>query len=357
MERLLPGDPAPWFVAPSATTPRYSFASVAGRYILLLFPGPAERPEAAAALASLAAARAEGVLDDVNAAGFVIALDPDPARAPREAIPGLRVLFDRDLAISRAYGATQPDPASGRTRYLPLAMLLDPLLRVIATAPMAQLPALVALLRRLPPAPLHAGQESPAPVLLLPRVFEPDLCRHLIEQYQAMGGTESGFMVERDGKTIGTLDPGHKRRKDMIIADEPTQAAIRLRITRRILPEIRKAFQFQATRIERFIVACYDAADGGHFRAHRDNTTPGTAHRRFAVTINLNDGFDGGALWFPEFSQRRFRPPIGGAAVFSCSLLHEATPVTRGTRYATLPFLYDDAAAALREANQASFAP
>jgi predicted 2-oxoglutarate/Fe(II)-dependent dioxygenase YbiX len=40
--------------------------------------------------------------------------------------------------------------------------------------------------------------------------------------------------------------------------------------------------------------------------------------------------------------------------VFSCSLLHEATPVTRGTRYATLPFLYDDAAAAVREAGQAS---
>ena len=35
--------------------------------------------------------------------------------------------------------------------------------------------------------------------------------------------------------------------------------------------------------------------------------------------------------------------------VFSCSLLHEATPVTRGIRYATLPFLYDDAAAALRD--------
>ena len=37
--------------------------------------------------------------------------------------------------------------------------------------------------------------------------------------------------------------------------------------------------------------------------------------------------------------------------VFSCSLLHEATPVTRGVRYATLPFLYDEAAAKVREAN------
>jgi len=31
--------------------------------------------------------------------------------------------------------------------------------------------------------------------------------------------------------------------------------------------------------------------------------------------------------------------------------MHAATPVTRGTRYVTLPFLYDDAAAKIREAN------
>jgi hypothetical protein len=39
--------------------------------------------------------------------------------------------------------------------------------------------------------------------------------------------------------------------------------------------------------------------------------------------------------------------------VFSCSLLHQALPVTRGKRYAFLPFLYDDAAARVREANNA----
>jgi hypothetical protein len=41
----------------------------------------------------------------------------------------------------------------------------------------------------------------------------------------------------------------------------------------------------------------------------------------------------------------------GGAVVFSCSLLHAVSRVTRGRRYAFLPFLYDDAAAAMREAN------
>ncbi len=227
---------------------------------------------------------------------------------------------------------------------------------MLAVAPVDQLERLLDLLRRLPDPSLHGGFEAPAPVLVLPRVLEHELCQQLVAAYEARGGQESGFMVERDGKTVGVYDHAAKRRRDYEIEDEALRAALRARVSRRIAPEIQKAFQFNATRIERYIVACYDSTEGGHFKAHRDNTTPGTAHRRFAVTINLNDAFDGGALWFPEFGSRRYRPPIGGAVVFSCSLLHEATPVTRGVRYATLPFLYDDAAARLRQHNLHSLA-
>lgn len=99
-------------------------------------------------------------------------------------------------------------------------------------------------------------------------------------------------------------------------------------------------------------MACYDSSVGGHFRAHRDNTTKGTAHRQFAVSINLNtEEFEGGQLWFPEFGRRAYRPSTGGAVVFSCSLMHEATPVTKGFRYAYLPFLYNEEGARIRQAN------
>jgi hypothetical protein len=37
--------------------------------------------------------------------------------------------------------------------------------------------------------------------------------------------------------------------------------------------------------------------------------------------------------------------------VFSCTLLHAVSKVTRGRRYAFLPFLYDDEAAKIRQAN------
>src|SRR4029079_3451012 len=100
-----------------------------------------------------------------------------------------------------------------------------------------------------------------------------------------------------------------------------------------------------------YIVSCYAAEDQAHFGAHRDNTTKGTAHRRFAVSINLNADFDGGEVSFPEYGPKSYKPPPGGAVIFPCALLHAVSQVTRGRRYAVLPFLYDEEAAGRREAN------
>ena len=324
--RWLPGDPAPWFHAATDRNPRYAFDSVAGRHVLLAFLGSAAaHPPSASAWEALRAARAAGLLDDKRALAFAVSADPaDAAPGPdggpprlHDEYPGLRVFRDHGLDLSRLYSAIAAAPAAGggdpRPSYVPFALLLDPTLRVLASAPIARIGDLIAALAKLPPPGLHAGVEVPAPVLVLPRVLEPEFCRHLVGLYEAHGGEESGFMREVDGRTVGVHDPGHKRRRDCTIEDQGVRAALRARIQRRLVPEIAKAFQFRVTRIERYIVACYDAAEGGHFRAHRDNTTKGTAHRRFAVTVNLNDGFDGGDLWFPEFGPRRYRAPAGGA--------------------------------------------
>lgn len=367
LERFRPGDPVPWFHAATDRNPNYAFDNVAGRYVLLAFLGSAAvHPPSATAWEALRAARAAGLLNDDRVLAFAVSADPaDAAPGPdgaarlHDEIPGLRVFRDHGLGLSRLYGAAPPASATqgaGQPSYTPFALLLDPSLRVLASAPIVRIGDLIAALSALPAPGLHAGVEVPAPVLVLPRLLEPELCRRLIDLYTATGGEESGFMRDVGGRTVGVLDPHHKRRRDCLIEDEGLREALRTRIQRRLAPEIAKAFQFHATRIERYIVACYDAADGGHFRAHRDNTTKGTAHRRFAVTVNLNDDFDGGELRFPEFGPRRYRPPAGGAVVFSCSVLHEAERVTRGVRYATLPFLYDDAAAHVRERNAAFLA-
>ena len=158
-------------------------------------------------------------------------------------------------------------------------------------------------------------------------------------------------MREVGGRTVLVKDHVHKRRRDYAIEDQAVVAETQKLVARRIVPMIHRAHQFQVTRMERYIVGCYDAADQAHFRAHRDNTTKGTAHRRFAVSINLNEDFEGGEVGFPEYSPRGYKMPVGGAVVFSCSLLHAVSPIRRGRRYAFLPFLYDEQAARLRESN------
>jgi len=354
---LAPGDPAPWFRQSSTSNPTYNFDTAAGRYIVLCFFGSAADPVARAALKAVTANRS--LFDDERACFFGVSVDPADAAARRvtESLPGIRFFWDFDRAVSRKYGAVARDagkegPTLAMRRFW---LLLDPSLHVVSLVPFAtdgsDHAAVFDQLRRLPPPGQSGGIRIPVPVLWLPNVFEPQLCRALIETYDKQGGTESGFMRDVNGKTSLIHDFGHKRRKDCVVEDPELIKLIQNRVQRRIAAEIRKVHHFDATRMERYIVACYSAEDGGHFRAHRDNTTKGTAHRRFAVSINLNDDFEGGEVSFPEYGPQGFRPPPGGAVVFSCSLLHAVSPVTKGRRFAFLPFLYDEAAAKIREAN------
>ena len=356
---LTPGDPAPWFTARSRANPAYHIDTAGGMFLVLSFFGSAAQPYAQALLGEVVGSWRHH-FDDTRCAFFGISTDPGDEAEKRlpHMLPGIRHFFDDDLKLSTLYGALHSIP-NGR-RFVPFSVVLDPLLRVYAVIPMQDITAhnsmLGGLLANLPKPDDHAGVTLSAPVLIVPRVFEPEFCREMIRLYEQHGGKPSGFMRQKGDTTIGMLDPTFKKRKDFMFEEQPEyeslRAAIRARLVKRLVPEIGKAFQYHVSRIERYIVACYEGEDGGFFRRHRDNTTTGTAHRRFACTLNLNEEeYDGGELVFPEFGSRTYRAPTGGAVIFSCSLLHEATPVTRGTRFAFLPFLYDDAAAKIRREN------
>ena len=188
-----------------------------------------------------------------------------------------------------------------------------------------------------------------APVLLIPNVLPPELCRTLMDLWETEN-EDSGSMVTRDGKTVEQFNYSHKIRRDHFMTrDTPARRELAGYIGRRVLPEIRIAFHYEVTRKEDFRVACYDAARGGYFRPHRDNTTGGTAHRRFAMSLLLNDDYEGGHLRFPEYAPHLYRPDAGGAVVFSCTLLHEALDVTAGRRFVLLSFFYGEREARERE--------
>jgi hypothetical protein len=234
---------------------------------------------------------------------------------------------DPDRAVARAYRVTP-----GETT----AVVLDPNLRVLDVVTGDRLAdAVVDLLDgavyRDPPTEVDAQ----APVLLLPRVLDAAYRDRLIDLWEREGAISTG--VERSSGEV--LDAGFKRRSDHTVRDPALLRELTSVVGRRLLPEVAKAFAFRATRFEGFKIACYDATTGGFFRAHRDNLTPSTAHRVFALTLNLNDGYRGGQLRFPEYGNQLYRPQPGAALVFSCSQLHEVCDVTAGRRFVLLSFL------------------
>ncbi len=184
------------------------------------------------------------------------------------------------------------------------------------------------------------------PVLIVPNVFERDFCRQLID-YWASHDKQADMVSSNQSAAGGRRAKATlKRRQDTPIVDLELTREVVNRLGRRAGPTIWKAFRTMANSFETFRVGCYTAEERGFFGRHWDNTTPGTGHRKLGMVVNLNAGeYEGGALTFPEFGHQRYRTNTGDAVIFSCSLLHEALPVTAGRRYGLFGFLFDEAGA------------
>lgn len=192
-------------------------------------------------------------------------------------------------------------------------------------------------------------ERLPAPVLSVPHILSPAFCRALIERFES-GATTPGGMASMDafGHPIHKIDVSKKHRRDFVLGpDEALYAPTVDALSRACLPEMKKAFQFDATHLDRVLIACYDES-GGYFRRHRDNVASAVSYRQFALSINLSDDYEGGFLKFPEYNDHTYRPVLGSGLVFSASLLHEATPITKGRRYVLLTFIHNSAAEAIR---------
>jgi predicted 2-oxoglutarate/Fe(II)-dependent dioxygenase YbiX len=182
-----------------------------------------------------------------------------------------------------------------------------------------------------------------APVLTVERLFPDEQGVRLIEYWESHEKS-AGVVIAPDGSDAAVKESS-KRRQDVFLPDgDPLLDEVSQRVAAAIGAAVLAAFQYRIEVMEGVRVGCYDAADRGFFRAHHDNTTPATAHRRFAMSVNLNTGeYEGGGLRFPEFGGATYAPPRGGAAVFSCSLLHEVQPVTSGRRFGLFTFFCSEA--------------
>lgn len=344
------GDPVPWFSARSVSGGELHLHVNAGRWIVLSFFPELSSSRAQQEFGALAAQIAKATEDQLIAYAVLGTPADDLAVLLPAPVPVLRLVADYDHSIAQLYG----------TLDRPRSFVLDPMLRAIAIVPWdhpnGHNAVLAQILRGLPTVDEAAGTPLTAPALIVPRVLDFELCDFLVRLYDKMGGEDSGFLLDSAGKTGTVVDHRLKRRRDLLIVVPELRERIRGQLVRRLLPAIERYFQFVATRMDRYLVSCYDSNEGGYFNRHRDNLNAGAEHRRFAVSINLNCDYDGCDLIFPEFGRRTYRAPIGGAVAFSCGALHEVTAITRGRRYAFLPFLYNEEDAARRLANNARIA-
>lgn len=339
---LRPGDKVPFCYGMTRDGRYWSFDDQAGRPAALILTGTGRLARAAPLMAAFAAHGEAFTRLGADVVVLASASAPDVAGfVPPEGVA---------LIIS-------PDPGGGDASEAeatgPWVLATDRALRLAGDAdgadPEAAVATILAVLAALPRETARVAT-CPAPALVIPGVLDAATCARLIARFEA-GDHQEGAMASVDGADalINRIDAAKKHRRDLVLdPGEPLHADATAAIVGRLVPEIARAFQARIAYVDRILIARYDDT-GGYFRRHRDNSSPHVAFREFALSINLNTGdYEGGGLRFPEFNDCEHQPPAGAGCVFSASLLHEASPVTRGSRYVLLTFLHGEAAEARR---------
>ena len=333
----------------------------AGRVTLLLFATTAKSADARKRLAAFA--EREEAFEEAGVQILVVTGDDSQDGAALvEGLPrGFTLVRDPGFATGKALGLQTPGPGTAFEFGVPdwCALVLDEAGRIELMVDFA--PGEAEASAALTHCVARAEAEKPMvitrqpPVLVLPRLISPEHCARLIEIWQ---GSQrfSGGVANSEGQR-NQVDRSFKVREDIALGDLDAPAQELFAIFRkRLFPEIRKAFGFHVSRAETLRLGCYDSEAGGLFKAHRDDTAPAVQHRRFAMSLFLNSGdYEGGHLRFPEYGPQLYGPQAGSAVIFSCSLLHDVTPVTSGRRFGLFGFFHGEVEEAMRRARKAGY--
>lgn len=331
------GDPLPWIDLRTSREASMPLNGLAGHSVVLGCAGPEIAVEAIVE----ALEKASAILAEQDAYWLVVVAAPiDGTPPPALRNPRARIIIDPDGSARGALGFAANNDGM-------LCVGADSGLRVVAAAhhrgPAALSETEIWLVETLVNGSLgNAGEgaEVDAPVLLIPNVIEAALREKLIAAWGEGGAEATGYLrPNEDGSLTHVVNADRKRRRDHFLADDdPLAGLVHARIRSRVVPWIERATHFRIGFAERYRIACYEAEGAGFFAPHRD-FSKASAHRHFAMTIALNDGYQGGALRFPEFGSREYLLRPGQAIVYSGSLLHEVTPMTAGSRFVLINFL------------------
>lgn len=172
---------------------------------------------------------------------------------------------------------------------------------------------------------LKYKEESGIPFIQIENVLDEELLTDIKNFY---------FKKNNEGKTISHSQPG----KDRVHVYPNIELAKRIdnKLSRSILPELRKIFNFDAKYREDYKICSYNSETSGRFHSHRDTPYP-QQHRKFALSLLLNDNYSGGELYLSEYDIK-IKPKANTAIIFPGISSHQVLEVKQGSRMTIITF-------------------
>jgi Rps23 Pro-64 3,4-dihydroxylase Tpa1-like proline 4-hydroxylase len=172
-----------------------------------------------------------------------------------------------------------------------------------------------------------------------PEAIDPKICDHIIElglsQEKKKAVTKDNLENYRESDIVWLYDPWIMDLVHPFIREANEKAGWNLEYD-----EV-KAIQFT------------EYNEGGYYDWHRDSFEEPFKDgkiRKLSVTVNLNDDFEGGDMWFDnelEYGQtkpmlNKLGRPKGSVNVFPSHVWHKVDKVTKGTRYSLVIWFKGD---------------
>lgn len=168
------------------------------------------------------------------------------------------------------------------------------------------------------------------PFLLIENVLDNDLLDDITDFFN---------QKKNEGKLIAhkcsTKDRSH------VYPNIELETRIDHKLSRSLLPEVKKIFYFDVQYRELYKICSYDSITSGKFHPHRD-TIPPFQHRKYAMSLFLNDDYEGGEFVLLEYGCK-IKPKANTALVFPGISTHQVLPVTKGSRMTVISFFVDGA--------------
>ena len=162
------------------------------------------------------------------------------------------------------------------------------------------------------------------PYLVVENVLSPEFLEEILKYYD--DNVDKRQIHDTSGKNRRHVCPNIELEKK-----------IDNKLSRSLFPEIKKIFYFDVKYRELYKIASYDAETNGRFHAHRD-TPPPYQHRKYAMSLFLNEDYEGGEFEFPEYNLK-LKLKKNSALIFPGICTHKVNEVTKGSRKAMISFL------------------